>query len=137
MHRENDPMYTAKLLGYKYRKQVVYLKESVDRRAGPFAVEGVEMGFDTGCDLTWFTPEVFSRISHTVSSVHNSCDFSFDFVAISLRSAQLSEFPITQYGHAGYISRLNMICYGITIVMMCALCKGVVMKPQEWFYSST
>ena len=60
--------YFAKLVGIKYREEVHLLQEPESRRIGAFAAAGVQMSFDTGSVLTYFTRETFDLVVRIVSS---------------------------------------------------------------------
>jgi len=62
-------MYSAKLMAIKYRGGVFPLHESRKRRKLIGRV-GVQMGFDSGSDLSYMTTNVYRQIKDFVSKDH-------------------------------------------------------------------
>lgn len=62
-------MYSAKLMAIKYRGGVFPLHESRKRRKQVGRV-GVQMGFDSGSDLSYMTTNVYRQIKDFVSKDH-------------------------------------------------------------------
>ena len=81
-------MYSAKLMAIKYRGGVYPLHEPRKRRkqVGPV---GVQLGFDSGSDLSYMTSAVYRQIKEVVSKDHLKKLFKILFCYVILN---LGEF---------------------------------------------